>query len=394
MNMAKRLLFLGGGRSNIGAIQTAKKMGIECYVAGILGDYPCNKYADKLIDVNMMDKYATHNAVKDMGIDGVLICCSDKALETCGYLCDKLNLPGISEYSAILSSNKYAMKQALTKGGVKTAKFMKVRNESDIKEACSVLSFPLMVKAVDLQGSKGVYKAENEAELWIYYRQVCLDSYQNYCIVEEFIDGIEMGAQAFVYKGEVLFVQPHGDIISHFGSISAPTGHYTPVALSDEAVSSIENEAQKAIKAIGLNNCAVNMDFILKDGVPYFLELTGRVGANCLPMMMSYYWGFDYYQMIVSMAIGLNPKDYFNPIPKKNLTLTKMITSSVSGVVKSVSISGEAPYYSMFISSGSDVHTFRNANDCIGELLCQGDSLLECEMKSDEFMKSIKIELI
>lgn len=392
--MAKKLLFLGGGRSNIGAIQTAKKMGIECYVAGIAGDYPCNKYADRLIEVDMLDKYATYEAVKDLDIDGVLICCSDKALETCGYLCDKLNLPGISESSAILSSNKYAMKQALIEGGVTTAKYQKVENENDLMKASSNLSFPLMVKAVDLQGSKGIYKADNYDELKTFYKQVCIDSSENYCIVEEYIDGIEMGAQSFIYNGEVLFVQPHGDVISHFGSISAPTGHYTPVALSEETVSIIETEAKKAIKAIGMDNCAVNMDFILKDGVPYFLELTGRVGANCLPMMMSYYWGFDYYQMIVSMAVGLNPKDFFKPISEKNTTLTRMLTSCVSGVVKSVSICGEAPYYSMFISPGSSVHTFRNANDCIGEMLCQGNSLEECELKSDIFMKSLEIELL
>lgn len=34
---------------------------------------------------------------------------------------------------------------------------------------------------------------------------------RSYCIVEEFIEGWEFGAQAFVYNNEVLFVMPHGD---------------------------------------------------------------------------------------------------------------------------------------------------------------------------------------
>lgn len=392
--MSKRLLFLGGGRSNIGAIKTAKSMGIECYIAGIAGDYPCNEYADKLIDINILDKHATYNAVKDLGLDGVLICCSDKALETCGYLCDKLNLPGISESAAVLSSNKYEMKRALINAGVNTAKFVKVSSKFDLDIALKELSFPLMVKAVDLQGSRGIYRAENEFELNTYYAQVCQDSSLDYCIVEECIIGIEMGAQAFVYKGEVLFVQPHGDIISRFGAISAPTGHYTPVDLQCSTEQAIFIQATKAIKALNLDNCAVNIDFIIREGIPYFLELTGRVGANCLPMMMSYHFGFDYYKMIVSAAVGDNPICHFKPKKSSNYTVTKMMVASQSGVVKSIEMpTSKMPYVSMFIKKGDCIHVYRCANDCIGEVLCQASILNDAISLLEEYNKNLKIGL-
>lgn len=390
--MSKKLLFLGGGRSNIGAIQTAKSMGIDCYVAGISGDYPCNKFADKLIDVNILDKYATYNSVKELGIDGVLICCSDKALETCGYLCDKLNLPGISEASAILSSNKYEMKKAFIDNGVNTAKFIKVSNSCDLKKASEQLSFPLMVKAVDLQGSRGIYRADNILDLETYYNKVLSESSLDYCIVEECIIGEEMGAQAFVYNGKVLFVQPHGDVISRFGAISAPTGHYTPIDLKSDTIIEIEANAKKAIGALKFDNCAVNIDFIIRDGVPYFLELTGRVGANCLPMMMSYHWGFDYYKMIIATAIGENPLFYYKPTITDKYTATKMLVASQTGVVKSIEMPDTTvPYVSLFIKLGDFIHTYRSANDCIGEVLCQASTLNDAIDYLDEYNRVLKI---
>lgn len=391
--MSKKLLFLGGGRSNIGAIQTAKSMGIECYVAGTIGDYPCNRYADKLIDVNILDKHATYEAVKDLCIDGVLICCSDRALETCGYLCDKLNLPGITEFSAVLSSNKYEMKKVLIEGGVHTAKYIKVSGKIDLTLASKELSFPLMIKAVDLQGSKGIYRANNMNELEAYYDKVRLESSLDYCIVEEYIMGEEMGAQAFVYNGDVLFVQPHGDLISRFGAISAPTGHYTPVDLKNDTKAIIVANVKKAIKALKLDNCAVNIDFIVRDGIPYFLELTGRVGANCLPMMMSYYFGFDYYKMIVATAVGENPKLYYSPTIAEKYTVTKMMVASDTGIVKSINMpDAEVPYVSLFIKNGDFIHTYRSANDCIGEVLFQANTLDEAIDYLEEYNKALKIE--
>ena len=96
------------------------------------------------------------------------------------------------------------------------------------------------------------------------------------CIVEEFIEGWEFGAQAFVYRGEVLFVMPHGDetFVSH---TAVPVGHYVPLECSRDVQRQTEEVLRKAIRAIGLNNCAVNADLILRDNKVYVIEITGRV---------------------------------------------------------------------------------------------------------------------
>ena len=70
----------------------------------------------------------------------------------------------------------------------------------------------MVVKATDLQGSNGIYISDNNLEAHDSLESVMEVTKRNYCIVEEYIDGFEFGAQAFVYNNEVLFVMPHGDV--------------------------------------------------------------------------------------------------------------------------------------------------------------------------------------
>lgn len=392
MIASKKLLFLGGGRSNINAIKSALELGIKPYVVGMEGDYPGYKLAEKIFIANIMDKYDVMEALKDEKIDGVLICCSDRAIETVGFLNDQFGLSGITESAAKCCNNKYEMKRALLDKGVNTAKFVKLEEEADLKRAVELLTFPVMVKAVDLQSSKGVYICKDEAELTENYYKSISESHLTYCIVEEFIKGRELGAQAFVCNGKIVFVLPHGDLIAYEGKSTIPVGHYAPLDCSEGLHKRIIGEAGKAINALGLNNCAVNIDFIVKDDVPYILELSGRVGANCLPEMTGHHFGMDYYKMIVAAAVGEDPFPYFTPNMKGKITLVKMINSSETGVLELLEYDKDMlPYVSFFVDKGDEVCAFRNSNDCIGEMLVQGDTMEECEEKMREFNEKLVI---
>ena len=64
MIASKKLLFLGGGRSNINAIKSALELGIKPYVVGMEGNYPGYKLAEKIFIANIMDKYDVMKLLK------------------------------------------------------------------------------------------------------------------------------------------------------------------------------------------------------------------------------------------------------------------------------------------------------------------------------------------
>lgn len=91
---------------------------------------------------------------------------------------------------------------------------------------------------------------------------------------------------------EVLFVMPHGDE-TYMSHTAVPVGHYVPLDCDEDVYKQTEIAVKSAIKALGLNNCAVNVDLILRDNKVYVIELTGRVGANCLPELVEINFGIS-----------------------------------------------------------------------------------------------------
>ncbi len=389
----RKILILGGARAQLELIRTAKEMGIYTVVAGIAGDYPGYKIADEYAEVDIFDKKGVLNVAQELAINGISMVCSDFGLSTMGYVCDQMGFCGISEYSAEVSSNKQKMKELFEKANVRTANYRIIKEEEDAIKASQELSFPVIVKAVDLQGSRGIYICEDVLSLMDSYKKSIAESRVDYCIVEEFLVGEEFGAQAFVYNGEVLFVLPHGDKTIAINSTQVPLYHYIPYMENDvELNRKVDTICRKAIKALSLDNCAVNIDLILKDGEPYVIEVAGRAGSNCLPELVSAKFGINYYKMVILAAMGDDPKGYFNTGDvKPNAVMTKMIYSPNNGIIDTVVCCPSN--IQLFVKAGDTVRKFTNSRDYIGQTICVDNSLLSCERKISEWESQINLIL-
>lgn len=390
----KRLLIQGAGRGNLGFIKTAKEHGVFTVVTGLGGDYPCNSYADKLCVADISNPDDVLKVAKEENVDGAIICCSDTGLKAIGRCNDIMGMAGLTEKSADESSNKLLMKQRLMEAGVRTAQFYRVCNEEELDAVVEKMGYPLIIKAVDLQGSRGINIVRDDTNLKSAFRDTMSLTKQNFCIVEEFLVGEEYGAQAFVYQGEVLFVLPHGDE-TLMCKTAVPIGHYMPYGISKSLLQDTCEQVKNAIKALAFDNCAVNVDLIEKDGKAYIIELTGRVGANCLPELVGNYFGINYYEMILATCLGESPLPYFDKRKEPCATLARMIRSDKAGIVKSVNIPDiEGVQIHMFIKEGSEVRVFTNCNDAIGEVIVKGSDLSECENIMQKVVGNISLELV
>lgn len=392
----KRLLLQGASRGNLGLIKTAKAHGVYVVMTGMGGDFPCNPYADKFCYADISDPDAVLKVAMEEQVDGAIICCSDTGLRAIGRCNDKLHLTGLSEEAAVVSSNKYLMKDKLVEAGVRTAAFRKIKTNDELDAFVSEIGFPVIIKAVDLQGSRGICIVHSEDTLFSSFTEVMSLTKQDYCIVEQFIVGTEFGAQSFVYQGNVLFVLPHGDetMMCH---TAVPIGHYMPYSISKELYDDACIQVKNAIKALGFNNCAVNVDLIEKDGKAYIIELTGRVGANCLPELTSNYFGINYYEMILLTCLGESPLPVFEKRGKPCATVAKMLRSDRSGIVKNISFNREFDSdidVHLFVSEGSEIRAFTNCNDAIGEIIAKGETIVECNKKIEKTKDLLKIELL
>ncbi len=400
MNVAgKRLLVVGAGRGQIGLYKAAKEMGVHS-IAGTMPDKnpPGIKLADEVCYMNIAKPDEVLEKARTLNIDGLATSCLDTGVPAIGKVCDALGLTGLTEKAAVMCGDKLKMKKALVEHGVSTAQFVEIHNEQELDAALETLKLPVIIKATDLQGSNGIYIAKTREAAAEGFLGAMEKTRRDYCIVEQYIEGYEFGAQAFVYQGNVLFVMPHGDE-TYMCHTAVPVGHYVPFEGSEDIRNQAELVVKGAIQALGLNNCAVNVDLILKDNTVYLIELTGRVGANCLPELTQINFGIEYYKMIIAMALGENPLELWERRRGKEKSgLARMILETEkSGILKSIEFNGEVAgdvlEVTFFKHPGDKIRIFENSDDCVGQVVVQGETLDDCKKLLEEVVDRVEMKL-
>lgn len=391
----KKLMIMGAGIYQVPLIRTAKEMGIYTIAVSIPGKYPGFAYADEVLHINTVDAEAVLQAAKERKIDGICTAGTDVAVMTIGRVNDELGLSGISYSAARIACDKVLMKQCYEEHGVRTARYRKVYFNENVDEKIEGLQYPLIIKIVDSSGSRGITRVDRPDQIQAAITNAQAYTRKDYYIVEEFIIGREFGAQAFVMDGKVQFILPHGDYIFH-GSTGVPAGHFAPYELSEEAQKDCCETCEKAILAMGLDNCAVNCDFIMRDGKTYVLEIGGRSGATCLAELVSIYYGYDYYKKIIEVALGQKP-DF--PKDKAVPNASKLLMSDKDGEI--IALANRNPKSDSNICEvcfdytiGDQVKKFHVGPNRIGHVVTKGRTLAEATAALDRALKNIEIEVV
>jgi len=387
----KKLMIMGAGIYQVPLLKKAKEMGIYTIAVSIPGNYPGFEVADQVCYENTVDYEKVLEIAKREKIDGIVTAGTDVAVITIGRVCDEMGLSGISFEAAKIASNKILMKKKYEEYGVRTARFRELSFEDDMYEKVKELNFPLIFKAIDSSGSRGIIRV-NALEEFEAARSVVKSITRNQSfIIEEFVEGEEFGAQAFVYHGEVKFILPHGDYVFH-GDTGVPVGHFAPYNLDETVIDDMKVQLTNAVRAMGLDNCAINADFILKDNQTYVLELGGRSGATCLAELVSIYYGYDYYEKLILAALG---EEVEFPQTQAVPNASMLLRSDRDGVITSIENRNQPDddiYEIQFdYKVGDPVKKFHVGPHRIGHVVTKGDTLEGAVDKLHEVLEHIKI---
>ena len=391
----KRLMVLGAGYTQIPLYEAARQLGVHTIAASIPGSYPGFSYADECVYADISDPDAVTKAAAACRADGIATCGLDLGMRAIGQACEILHLPGPAMEAAGKASDKFEMKKALRSSGVQTARFYCVHNETELEEAMNHLAFPVILKAVDLMGSRGIYRSDTRDEARQNFRRSMQETRKDYCLIEEFIEGELFGAEAMIQNGKLLFIHPD-NTDAFLSTTPTPIGHSIPFRDEEMLGEQVRRQVEAAVKAIGLDNCPVNCDLMKKDGRVYIIELTGRSGATGLSEMTGAWFGCNYYEVIVRLALGEDVSRFFDH-PTGTAFLSHTLISRRTGRVRQI-INHNLPQpevrdLSFNIRAGDEVRSYTNGRDRIGQVMIQGKSLDQCEQKLQEVLRNIHIVL-
>lgn len=386
----KRTLVLGAGRGQVGLISALQSLGATVVVGTQLrDDLPGISLADEVVECDLRDCEGVLSVAKDLNIEAVATSCMDTAMPALGVLVDALGLRGVSAAAARLCNDKIAMKRQLVLSSVPTAAFEVIETDVDLESVLERIGLPAVFKAPHLQGSDGVSIVHGIEEAQNAFLAIRERSAGQQVLVEQFLEGIEFGAQALVHEGEVLFVLPHGDVLAA-PSLPVPIEHYAPMAVDQQIHEKVVQGAIDAVKALSLDNCAVNIDFMLQGGVPHVIELTGRAGANGLPEMTGRFLGLNYFELIAREALDLNVIEYWDSrMHGTAVVLARMVSRPdlVGGITAVEVRSNKAPWLhdrTIFAKAGQSREGFLSSNDCLAQVVVSGETVDECRARADQ----------
>lgn len=392
----KKILVLGAGIYQVPLIKKAKEMGLYTIVCSVEGNYPGFQYADKVCYVDTKDEEAVLAVAQEENIDGICTTGTDVCVPALGKVCDVMGLTGVSYEAAICAANKSAMKKSFMEGGVNTAKYAIATNLETAVSAMENMQFPIMVKAVDSSGSRGITKiaTEDQKEIETAIENVRKVSKVDYFVVEECIEGVEFGAQALVHNGEVKFIMPHGDYV-FMGDTGVPVGHYVPYNISEAVLAESKRQVELSAKALGVDNCAINADFILRDDEVFVLEIGARAGATCLTEMVSIYYNVDFYEVLIKTALGEDVPEFKteNNVPN----VCKLLMADKTGVIEKIDLpkieSDNVIDVSCDYKVGDSVNKFKIGPDRIGQVIVKGDTIEAAVEEMEELIARVRIDV-
>lgn len=308
----KKLLLLGGGHAEIPLIQAAQSLGWYVITTGNDRKGLGHPYADKNVFVNYSDKDAMLELAKNEGVQAVCSGCNDFALLSTVYVCEKLGLPGHDSYATSLEIHHKDKYRALaTRLSIPTPRALVIptsagaagNNCAEFDAAIAQLTFPIIVKPVDLTGGKGIHRVANADEAREAYKDACCRTRQDHIVVEEFVQGSNHGFSAMLVKGKVAFA--FSDNEQYYINKYMVSGANSPSSSSDKTLAMLREYSERIAQELHLVDGILHIQYIERaDGIPIIIEICRRPPGDLYIKFVKYATGIDYPKFIVQAETG------------------------------------------------------------------------------------------
>lgn len=301
---SNKLLLLGGSHAEIPLIKAAQELGWFVITTGNNRDGLGHPYADKTVFADFSNKEAMLELAKAEGVTAVCSGCNDFALLSTVYVCEQLGLPGHDSYATSIEIHHKDKYRALAaRLGIPTPQAKVVHNEQEFENAIAALTFPIIVKPVDLTGGKGIHRATNVEEARAAYKDATSRTRQDHIVVEEFIEGTNHGFSAMLVKGKVAFA--FADNEQYFINKYLVSGANTPSTTPDSGLAKLRDYSERIARELNLVDGILHIQYIEKnDGTPFIIEICRRPPGDLYIKFVKYATGIDYPKFIVMAETG------------------------------------------------------------------------------------------
>ena len=275
-----KLMIVGGGEAQLNAIRRAKKIGFTVVVSDMNPNCPGALEADDFVEASTFSFEETLSAAVNAEIDAILTLGTDQPVLPVAETAAEMGIPtGISVETALSVTNKRIMKPIFERNGIPTCKFKLISNSSESVELDG-FNYPLVIKPVDSQGQRGVYKVRNWKDLKDFIPDVLSYSRENEVLVEEFYESNEITISAWSVDGQFYPLTITDRVcVSNGSHIGVCTSHEYPSKYLEEYGEEIISISKNCVNSFSIKNGPVYIQMLIgKEGIRVN-EIASRIGG-------------------------------------------------------------------------------------------------------------------
>lgn len=388
----KKLLVLNGSHSDVPLIEAGKKLGFHVITTGSEPTFIGHHYADEYHRADFSDKQAILDLSRKLNIDAICSCANDFGAITASYVAEQMGLPGHDSYEITLTLHqKHRFKKFALANKISTPYAVSFLSP---EEAYKVdrLSFPLIIKPVDLTGGKGVSTVNSKEEYIkaVDYAVSC--SRMNQVLVEEFIKGTYHSFTTFVLDRKIVFY--YSDNEYSFLNPYLVTTSAAPAIGIEKVRDQLKEESERIIDLLSLCDGIFHIQYIQADSKAWIIEITRRCSGDFYPYPVNYATGLDWAEWIVKAESGFDCSN-FPQVVQRGFFGRHCIMGRKNGVIKNIYINheleGNIRDKFMVLKNGDMIDNYMV--DKLGVIFLQYGSMEEMMKKTMAINDLVSVEL-
>lgn len=391
----KKIMILGASILQLPAIERALEMGLEVVAVDMNPDAIGFKTPSiKKEIISTIDTPAVLEAAKRNNIDGIMTLASDMPMQTVATVCEEMGLIGISKQTAIRTTNKAYMRDALKDFGVPIPMYYRVNSKEEFVLAVNNIrsaGYDCIVKPADNSGSRGVNLLSYNSDLDVSYEYSTRYSRSGEIVVEEFLEGPEVSVETLAYEGKIHVVQIT-DKLTTGAPYFVELGHSQPSLLSETVKGQIQEVAVAANIAVGIKEGPSHTEIKVTKSGPKIVELGARLGGDCITThLVPLSTGIDMVECSINIALGQKPnlEAKFNKGSAiRYIQTTEGEIKDIKGIAEAKSISG-IQQVSIVHGIGEKVGEIRSSVDRVGFIISQGENATDAVRIAEDGIRSI-----
>ncbi len=384
--MKKKIMILAGGNDQCALIEELRRYfngNVEIILVDMSDKVKAISYADKFLRISTMDKATVLFAAREEKIDYILTACGDQPLSTMAYVSEQLGLPTyLSEQEVKDITNKRFMKDKMVKNEIPTARHIYI--DRNWKGVVPDFKYPLVVKPVDSNGSKGVKKVFKPSELNSSLREAFCYSLSGDVIIEEFKSGEELSVDVYVEDttAKLLSITASKKIKENTKSFTIIQSYY-PASVNYKEKRVLEI-AQQIVNAWGLKDTPLLIQMIVNGDDYNVLEFSARMGGGSKYHLIQVLSGVNIMEVYVRMLMGekphVEPKKQWNNAIMSYVYCNPGNFFSLSGF-KELKDNGDIYSYFTYRAAPSKIEKSEISSDRVAGFLVVGETAEDVHKK-------------